>query len=274
MSKFLLTDWEINGYDDSDFMCSYYDDATNTIGFYEYGSTRYPSPTIIGISITGATSLLVGQEIVRMPTPEMVEKARLVLEEHIFQRLKAADKRLVDEPGVEDLRAGLPVRMIEKARMQLRYSSACIKCSGTGKWTNPRNANDKRDCFACKGSGKHVGDKLKDENGKIVYKELPAGLTGEVLDWGSFGKFYANGYNKPNRENTTVQFRTKDGEVVRASLSKLRIDRNYKDDVVQRGSAVSLSYHYGFSALYPRHAWDTHNFAAQVAKAAAPIHDR
>jgi len=32
MSKFLLTDWEINGPSDSDFMCSYYDDVTNTIG--------------------------------------------------------------------------------------------------------------------------------------------------------------------------------------------------------------------------------------------------
>lgn len=271
MSKFLLTDWEINGYDDSDFMASYYDDVTNTIGFTCYGSTRYPSATVIAIG-GGITSVVVDGENLLSPNAEVVEKARLVLEESIFQKLKAADKRLVDEPDVSDLKAGLRVRLTEKAKMQLRESSPCNKCSGTGKWVNPRNANDKRDCFACKGSGKHVGAKLKNENGKLAYKELPVGLTGEVIEWGSFGQFYANGYNKPNRHNTSVQFRTDSGEVVRASLSKLRIDRDYKDDVVLRGSAVSLSYHYGFSALYPRFAWDTCNYAAQVAKPAAPIH--
>ena len=158
--------------------------------------------------------------------------------------------------------------------MQLRYSSACIKCSGSGKWVNPRNESDKRECFACKGSGKHVGGKLKDENGKQIYKELPAGLVGEVIDWGSFGQFYASGYNKPGRSNTSVQFRTKDGEVVRASLAKLRLDQHYRDDSYLYGKAEELSFHYGFSALYPRHAWDTCNYAAQVAKPAAPIHDR
>jgi hypothetical protein len=207
-----------------------------------------------------------------MPTAEMVEQARLVLADRIFDKLKAADRRLVDEPDVQDLRAGVKVRMLEKARMQLRYSSACIKCSGTGKWVNPRNDNDKRDCFACSGSGKHVGAKLKDEDGKQVYKELPAGLVGEVIDWGSFGQFYANGYNKPGRSNTSVQFRTDDGEVVRASLAKLRLDQDYKDDSYLQGKAEELSFHYGFSALYPRFAWDTHNFAANIAKASAPIH--
>lgn len=272
MSKFLLTDWEINGYNDSDFMCSYYDDVTNTIGFFEYGSTRFPSATMISIG-GGITSVVVDGENLLAPNAEVVEKARLVLEESIFQKLKAADKRLVDEPGVEDLRAGLRVRLTGKARMQLRYSSACIKCSGTGKWVNPRNDNDKRDCFACKGSGKHVGEKVKSEDGKLAYKELPVGLTGEVIDWGSFGKFYANGYNKPDRNNTSVQFRTDSGDVVRASLSKLRLDRDYTDDMKLGEKAESLSYHYGFSALYPRFAWDTCNYAAQVAKPAAPIHE-
>jgi hypothetical protein len=271
MSKFLLTDWEINGYNDSDFMCSYFDDVTNTIGFHEYGSTRFPSATNIGIG-GGITSVVVGGENLLIPTAEVVEKARLVLADLIFDKLQAADRRLVDEPDVADLRAGLHVRMKEKARMQLREYSDCNKCSGTGKWVNPRNANDKRDCFACKGSGRHVGAKVKTEEGKQAYKELPAGLTGEVVDWGSFGQFYANGYNQPNRNNTSVQFRTKDGEVVRASLAKLRLDQDYKDDSYLQGKADELSYGYQFSALYPRHAWDTHNHAMAVGKKLPPIH--
>jgi hypothetical protein len=266
MSKFLLTDWEINGYDDSDFMCSYYDDATNVIGFHCYGSTRYPSATVIAIG-GGITSVEVGGESLLMPNAEVVEKARLALEEHIFQRLTNADKRLVDEPDVDDLREGIEVRLTTNARMQVRESAPCQKCSGSGKWTNPRNANDKRDCFSCKGSGQHVGAKVKGEDGKQAWDVLPAGLTGKVVDWKSFGQFYANGYNKPNRDNTTVQFRTSDDKLVRASLNKLRLHREYQFPASLRARARELSFNYGFSAMYPRFAWDTHNFAAQVAKA-------
>ena len=271
MAKFILTDWEINGYDDSDFMCSFYDDVTNTIGFKEYGTTRFPSPTMISIG-GGITSVVVDGDNLLMPDAAVVEKARLVLEESIFQKLVDADKRLVDTPDVEDLKEGLAIRLTAKARMQARLTEPCQKCNGTGKWINPRNTNDKRDCFACKGSGLHVGAKRKNEQGKQVYEELPAGLSGNVVDWASFGQFYASGYNKPNRENTTVQFRLVDGNVVRASLSKMRLDRDYHPTEKLRARARDLSFNYGFSALYPRFAWDTSNFAAAVAKAAAPIH--
>jgi hypothetical protein len=263
--KHILTDWEINGYDDSDFMASYYDDVTNTIGFTCYGSTRYVSATVIWAT-NGVTTVSVDGESLMLPNAQVVEKARLVLEELIFQKLKAADKRLVDTPDVADLKIGMRVRMLEKARMQMRESSSCVKCSGTGKWVNPRNDADKRDCFACKGAGKIVGEKLKDAKGKQVWLQLEAGLTGEALDWGSFGKFYASGYNQPCRENTSVQFRIDSGETVRASLSKLRLDQDYQSDETLRSKAVSLSFNYQFSALYPKFAWDTQNFAAQVAK--------
>ena len=269
MSKFLLTDWEINGYDDSDFMCSYFDDVTNTIGFTCYGSTRYPSATIIGHNADGSTSVVVNNEALLMPTAEVVEKARLVLEENIFQRLVKADKRLADSPEPEDLKVGLKVTLRTSARMQVRSTEPCNKCSGSGKWVNPRNANDKRDCFACKGSGQHVGAKLKNDNGKAVWEVLPVGLSGEVVDWTSFGQFYANGYNKPNRDNTTVQFRTSGGQLKRASLNKLGLSRDYTPETELRERAKSLSFNYGFSALYPRFAWDTCNYAAKVA---APIH--
>lgn len=269
MSKFLLTDWEINGYNDSDFMCSYYDDVANVIGFHEYGTTRFAAPTNIGINPDGTTSVTVAGETLLMPNADVVEKARLALADRIFDRLQKADRKLVDEPDYADLFQGMRVRLTENVRMQVRESAPCNKCSGSGKWINPRNANDKRDCFACKGSGQHVGAKVKGDNGKQAWDNLPAGLTGVVVDWKAFGQFYANGYNKPGRHNTTVQFRTDDGKLVRAGLSKLRLDQDYKDDSYLQGKAEELSFNYQFSALYPRHAWDTHNFAAQVAKKAS-----
>jgi len=271
MSKFILTDWEINGYDDSDFMCSYYDDVENKIGFTCYGSTRYPSPTNIGFA-DGVSSVVVDGDHLHSPNAEVVEKARLVLEESIFQQLTKADKRLVDEPDVPNLSKGLRVRLTANARMQVRATESCNKCNGSGKWVNPRRETDIRNCFACGGSGQHKGAKVKNEAGKQVYETLPAGLAGTVVDWNSFGQFYASGYNKPDRFNTTVQFLTDDNKVVRASLSKLRLDRDYQSPEVLRKRAKESSYYYQFSALYPRFAWDTHNFAAQVAKAAAPIH--
>jgi hypothetical protein len=272
MSKFLLTDWEINGYNDSDFMCSYFDDVINTIGFHEYGTTRFPSPTNIGFNADGTTTVVVGGESLLVPNAEVVERARLVLADLIFDKIKTANRLLVDTPDVSDLKAGLRVRLSAKARMQLRETAPCQKCSGTGKWINPRNDNDKRDCFACSGSGQYVGAKVKNDKGKLTYKELPVGLAGEVVDWTSFGQFYSSGYNKPNRDNTTVQFRTSDGELVRASLNKLRLDQDYSDDLWLYDRAEKASYNYSFSALYPRFAWDTYNFAASVAKSAAPIH--
>lgn len=271
MAKFLLTDWEINGYNDSDFMCSYFDDVLNAIGFHEYGTTRFPSPTMISIG-GGITSVIVDGENLLMPDAAVVEKARQVLEDMILSRLIKQDNSLVETPDVADLHAGLRVRLAEKAKMQVRQSEQCQKCSGSGHWINPRNPNDKRDCFACNGSGQHIGGKVKDEKGKQVYEQLPAGLAGEIIDWTSFGQFYASGYNKPNRDNTTVQFRISDGKVVRASLSKIRLDRDYRSAEELRIVAHQLSLNYGFSALYPKFAWDTSNYAIQVAKAAAPIH--
>lgn len=267
MTKYLLTDWEINGYDDSDFMCSYYDDVANKIGFHCYGSTRYAAPTNIGIA-NGITSVVVDGDTVIMPTAEVVEKARLVLEEHIFQRMTATDKRIAEEPDVADLHKGLRVRLLVDARMQIRAMEPCQKCNGSGKWINPRNANDKRDCFGCKGTGLHVGGKVQ-INGKQAYDKLTAGLAGEVLDWTSFGQFYANGYNKPGRHNTTVQFKTDGGKMVRASLNKLRLDRELEEPLVLRDKAKALSFHYQFSALTPgKFAWDTHNHALAIAKGA------
>ena len=263
MSKFILTDWEINGYDDSDFMCSYYDNVAKTIGFTCYGSTRYPSASAISIG-GGTTSVVVDGSNLLYPDAEVVEEARQLLQKLIFEKLVAADKRLCDSPDVEDLSKGLKVQLISSARMQLRASESCNKCSGSGKWINPRNANDKRDCFACKGSGQHVGAKVKNEDGKQAYEVLQSGLVGEVVDWTSFGKFYANGYNKPNRDNTTVQIRIEGGRVVRASLSKLSLERGYRSPEELQERAKDLSLNYNFSALYPRFAWDTTNFALHV----------
>lgn len=267
MTKYLLTDWEINGYDDSDFMCTYWDDVERRVFAHCYGTTRAAAPTNIGWN-GDVSSVVVGDEPCLAPTVEKVEEARQWLEGYIFDRLEVADVRMVDTPDVKDLHAGLEVRLLADCRMQVNETEPCAKCFGVGKWVNPRNIADKRDCFGCKGTKVHIIGKKKDANGKLVFEKLNAGMHGTVVDWRSFGQFYRNGYNQPGRGNTTVQFCV-DGRTVRASLEKIRLHREYEDKDSLREKAKSLSFNYQFSAIYPKHAWDTHNFAAQVAKESA-----
>jgi hypothetical protein len=265
MTKFLLTDWEINGYDDSDFMCSYFDEEQNLIGYHCYGSTRFPSASVIGINPDGSTSVEVFHEILWMPTPTIVEKARAVLEDNILHVLTANDKRKVDEPGVNEMHEGLDVILTADVKNQVRASDPCQKCNASGKWTNPKNPNDKRDCFACKGTGQHKGDKLKTDSGKQVWDVIPSGTAGKVIGWTSFGRFYANGYNHPDRTNTTVQVKGTDKKVFRSALKNLSLACGYQSPTDLRKQAKDMSFAYNFSAGYPKHAWDTRNFAAEIA---------
>lgn len=265
MSKFILTDWEINGYSDSDFMCSYFDEEQNLIGYHCYGSTRFPSPSGIVINADGSTSVEVFHDLLWMPTPTIVEKARLVLEDNIFHVLTANDKRKVDEPDVNDLHEGLLVVLNSDVKNQVRAQDPCQKCESTGKWTNPKFPADKRDCFACKGTGYHKGDKLKTDSGKLVWDIIAVGTAGKVIGWTSFGRFYANGYNHPDRHNTTVQVKTADKKVFRSSLKNLSLSCGYQPPSDLRTRAKEMSFSYNFSSGYPKHAWDSRNFAAEVA---------
>ena len=221
MTKYVLTDWEINGYDDSDFMLTYWDTDSKKMGTHLHGSTRFggcicskenalpdqPAGSssyhlCAKLEYQGAGMVPGGEghyvvkepgEWLLMPTAAIVEEARLWLEEHIFQRLTAADKLLVDEPEVKDLHEGLEVRLTADCKMQVNTTEPCQKCAGTGKWVNPKKPADKRDCFACKGTGQHFTGKAKDANGKLVFERLTTGMPGTVVDWTSFGQFYARG---------------------------------------------------------------------------------
>ena len=138
---------------------------------------------------------------------------------------EVAEKRKT-EPKPSDLRPGARVAWLRDTRFQVKATETCLKCNGTGAWVNPRNDSDsdKRSCFGCNGTGERTGGKLQGENGKPVWSKVAKGTIGEVISWHSFGQFYRNGYNVPNRENTSVKVKLDDsGKVVSATLAALRL---------------------------------------------------
>jgi hypothetical protein len=259
MTLYNLCEWEINGYDDSDFMMSAFNDETNKIETICVGSTRYAG----GYDYRGAI----------MPTVEIVEKARLVLAEYIFQSIRAAEHRDVLEP--DDVAEGVRVSLIEAHKNQTFKTTSCTKCNGSGHWVNPKNSADKRECFACKGYGELQGEKVKDANGKLVWEKFSIGLSGVVKYCGAYGTFYRNGYNQPGRHNRTVKFVTDEGKLVKAPLSKLRLAREPMTDEKLRERAESLSHDLHFGRMYPKCAWYDKHFAADVVAKAkeANTHD-
>lgn len=248
MATYNLCEWEINGYNDSDFMMSVYNDETNKVEAVCVGSTRYAG----GIDHGGAL----------MPTVEIVEKARLVLKEYIFQKLRAAEHRDVLEP--DDVQDESRVTLLEAHKNQVFKTTPCSKCNGSGSWVNPKNSSDKRECFGCKGYGELQGEKIKDSNGKLVWDKFPAGLSGVVKYCGAYGKFYRNGYNQPGRFNRTVKFLTDEGKLIKAPLSKLRMEREPLTDEVLYEKAENLSHGLHFGSMYPKCAWYDKHYAADV----------
>lgn len=83
-----LTEWEDNGYDDSDFWVSVYDDETNEVRAVLSGSTRFA-----GYAPDHGPDL--GQPI---SDPVVLQNAIRLLAEHIFRRLRETEDKDVLEP--------------------------------------------------------------------------------------------------------------------------------------------------------------------------------
>lgn len=220
-------EWEHNGYDDSDWFVVAFDATKNVLTRIGTGTTRFASS--LHVSIPG----LVGM------TPEMAPRARAALVNMLAEKAVRAETSRVLEPKIETLTKGVRVRLTESHRCAKKTSveSPCPKGCDAGYWANPRNKEDRRPCFACKGAGKFVrrekvivettierGKRKGEKKSGVAWENVAAGLCGEVIDRATFGTFHRGGYNRPDRHNTTVYVRLDDGREVQVSASKLRLD--------------------------------------------------
>lgn len=101
--KHLLTEWEVNGYDDSDFYASVYDDQTRTIEGICTGSTRYAGARSADQSVYPPIS-----------DPVVLQGAIHALTVVIFDTIRAAEYRDVMEPN--DAPKGAILRTIRNCK--------------------------------------------------------------------------------------------------------------------------------------------------------------
>lgn len=87
MTKYLLSDRERNGLDDSDFYAVFWDTETQTIRSEEYGSTRYPSPRTAPMN-----------EYLRDIPEDELEKARVHFQNRLFDIFESLDRSQRDYP--------------------------------------------------------------------------------------------------------------------------------------------------------------------------------
>lgn len=250
MSKkqvYCLGTWEENGYHDSYFKAVQWNDEKGEIRVIETGATAYS-----GGCSEGA-----------YPTPEIVEKARKVYAKKLFDAIKAQYAREVFEP--ENVREGEKVQLLKTHKNQIKQLEDCRKCEGSGKWVNPNNERDVRNCFGCRGTGKRKSRKtLKDKNGKTRYIHIPEGTVGTVVSCKAYGTFYRNGYNQPNRYNRSCIVRLDDGAEVRVPLEKMRLAKSMPSDEDLLEKAEKMSHDLHFARFVPRFAWYTRHHAREV----------
>ena len=255
--KYKLCEWEDNGYHDSYFYGVYYDTDDGLMHSCGLGATAYCG----GVSPAW-------QEC-QYPSLEIVECARLLLADHIFTVIRAAEHSDVMDP--EDAKVGEVLQLLVPHTRQLKKVIPCHRCMGKCYWQNPRDPKDRRKCFACDGTGAFAkGDAIRDANGKIARETIPAGTRLTTLKVVAYGSFYRKGYNKPGRENRTVTGRTDAGDVISIPLKKLRLARDPMPDSELRARAVTLSHDHQYGAMFGCRAWLSDNYAAAaVAKAKA-----
>lgn len=191
-------EWEVNGYDDSDFLVATLDLETGEIGKFLTGSTRFAG----GFSYPA-----------RKATAEEMDRAEAALAVALVEIVRADS----DAAQARDaLVRGARVRTIKEISNRPREATEveCPKCAGSGKWTNSWNPSDKRPCFKCSGTGKVTQTKAC--KGKAV--KTPVGTVGTVV------QVFDSGYG------CTVVVRTDDGREFRAAPEAVRAGEALTDE--------------------------------------------
>jgi len=228
--RYLLAEWERNGYNDSDWYDCVYDSEKDKIETVEVGTTRFPGGPYQLRPKGGYTPL----------NGEVLERCREHLEDFIFRMNCSKERCAVLAP--RKLKKGDRVRLLANHRNREKETIKvpCTKCGGTGVWVNFYRPEDRRECFGCKGTGEREKSRAK-PGGKLV--TYPIGSAGVVVWVGTFRTIY-NGYNREDRHTLSTMVRLDSGEVINVPMEKLRLDREPMGDEELRERAREQSFDY------------------------------
>ena len=250
MTLYLLSEWEINGYHDSDFEAAVWDTEKDCVRRIEIGSTRYAGGR--------------GYDGIETDIPDdILDKSIDWLAETFFYYMRLSEDSRVLEPN--EIEKGQRVRLLKDKRNKAKVAdtSDCWSCNGTGEWVNPRNDEDVRDCFKCNGTGEHVRYVAAPKvDGKVQWERFSAGDAGVVQWAGTFNQIYQRGYNQYGRSTISTRVLMDDGRIMNADLRDLRLDEEPATDEELQERAVRRAQGCKFGAvLNPRYAWDSRNNA-------------
>lgn len=200
------TEWEYNGYDDSDFYVVTFNDETEELQRFEVGSTRYPADF----------SRTYGSLVKLADVPEDIWiRAEAAYAKRAVGMLLFCDENQRKRDGQRVGETVVLTRDIQN-RPRTKVDVECFKCGGKGFWQNPRNEEDKRTCFKCNGT--KIAQVSKAGKGtSITYK---AGTVAEVLavfaNRSQFGTF---------DYGSRATIRLTDGTIAKAPVDALMSNR-------------------------------------------------
>ena len=118
-------------------------------------------------------------------------------------------------------------------------------------------------------SGVENGEKVKllkdvkfknKKTGKTI--EASAGTVGKVFWQKAYGQFYANGYNRPNRDNTNLGIEFESGEIIFTGLKN--VSRSFSQEEI-REKANNLARECQFQTYNSSWSgWTSQNFALAI----------
>jgi hypothetical protein len=225
MTLWKLYDRERNMHDDSDFFAGVFDDEKNELREELVGSTRWGGGPCIEMT----------------PMSQMPEDIRasyhIALRARWQQHIECAETMRITHPTRPE---GQRVVLVKDAHNRPRETVECQKCSGSGHWTNPKNARDVRKCFACDGTGRQT----KAAKGKMV--KIPSGTKGTCTR-----AFERQSQYGTWSYGTQCTIRLDDGSEIRASLDSLRLDEEPRLDYVAEQAATRAANGDAYSVMHP-----------------------
>ena len=277
-NKYLLCEWERNGYDDSDFYAAYYDALTGRCHSEMFSSTRFASPCHVARFAKDPST---GQPRYNTElTREIVENSRQWLEKRLFEMMVETDLDQIARPSLALLTAGTKIALTRPVRNRSHFieqSTVCVACSGSGKWVNPRNDKDVRSCLYCKGTARRIVRSQKSESldGKPIWENFPEGSVGSISGGPYFfGTFYKRGYKQKNTATATFFVTMDNGKTAKIPGLAIKLARQPVSELYMAKAAWKASYHYDFGHALGCTAWLSDDYVTKDLRVQLPVYEQ